>query len=376
MLYISLVISLVLLVVVNRIVARLRHPVLGTIVCCLGCTLGPGCVMLYFPAVAWQAGLMCVSLPILLVPRRGKRLYLPLSCVATLVAYGILLHSAVEKRRSVAQLREQYPFESLEERLPVRPDRESSPPTHPGRLDRLESEIEQQSEPWWYNARAANLEQLHKNSVDDFVNSAGFGVGRVRRMRPPTDAESLKSGLQDNPPVPQPDYLSPFVHPAGDLTTRPPDWDAPKLSLLHDAGVLDFVNPKGFGFIKDRRHVAGFQKHGMTKVPEASAPWAVARVELVGLLLHDSPAAYVSANLPRMDELRAAPTRPLDAFEVEALESLRHGEDLFARGADDKARMVGAIRATKQCLGCHGGARGDLLGAFSYGLRRDTPRPR
>jgi hypothetical protein len=77
--------------------------------------------------------------------------------------------------------------------------------------------------------------------------------------------------------------------------------------------------------------------------------------------------AYVSANLPRMEELRDAPTRPLDPFEVVGLEALRGGKDLFARGTDKQARMLGAIRATRQCLQCHGG---DLLGAFSYTLRR------
>ena len=30
--------------------------------------------------------------------------------------------------------------------------------------------------------------------------------------------------------------------------------------------------------------------------------------------------------------------------------------------------MLGAIRSAKQCVQCHGGQRGDLLGAFSYTL--------
>jgi hypothetical protein len=32
--------------------------------------------------------------------------------------------------------------------------------------------------------------------------------------------------------------------------------------------------------------------------------------------------------------------------------------------------MLGAIRSTRQCLSCHGGNRGDLLGAFSYVFTR------
>ena len=111
----------------------------------------------------------------------------------------------------------------------------------------------------------------------------------------------------------------------------------------------------------------------MSKVSESKVDvWKPARIELVGLLLHQAPVVYRSTNLPRMSELKSVPTRSLDAFEMQALEELKKGEDLFVRGLDDKARMVGAIRATKQCLDCHEGQRGDLLGAFSYGFRRET----
>ncbi len=33
--------------------------------------------------------------------------------------------------------------------------------------------------------------------------------------------------------------------------------------------------------------------------------------------------------------------------------------------------MLGAVRSAKQCVKCHGGSRGDLLGAFSYTLRAE-----
>jgi hypothetical protein len=144
---------------------------------------------------------------------------------------------------------------------------------------------------------------------------------------------------------------------------------------LHDDGVLDFLNPKGFGFVKDRKHVAGFQKHGMTKVPEATTTWSVAHLELVGLVVHERPVVYITANLPQMDEVQDAPMRPLDSFELDGLDALRRGEDLYYRGAEEKGRMMGSIRAVEQCLKCHGGNRGDLLGAFSYGLRREKSQP-
>lgn len=72
-----------------------------------------------------------------------------------------------------------------------------------------------------------------------------------------------------------------------------------------------------------------------------------------------------------MDELRDAPTRPLNPFETSALPALRKGRELEASFSADHIRMLGAIRATKQCLGCHAGERGEMLGAFSYLLRRE-----
>jgi len=105
------------------------------------------------------------------------------------------------------------------------------------------------------------------------------------------------------------------------------------LNGLHRAGVLDFVNFENFGYIQDRRHVSGFQSHQFGKVPEPSAAYRVETLDLVSLLLHDKPVAYVSANLPRMDELKKAPTRPLDRFETGGLEKLRGGEDLVVAGS-------------------------------------------
>ena len=76
---------------------------------------------------------------------------------------------------------------------------------------------------------------------------------------------------------------------------------------------------------------------------------------------------YRSDKLPRMDELKDAPTRPPDEFEAAALEKLRAGADLHV--GDDGTRFLGAVRSAKQCVECHGGERGALLGAFSYRLR-------
>ena len=92
------------------------------------------------------------------------------------------------------------------------------------------------------------------------------------------------------------------------------------------------------------------------------------RVESVGLLAHPEPVVYVSERLPAMADLRSAPTRPLDEFEADALAAVRRGEDGHAARRGDEVRFVGAVRSARQCVGCHGGERGGLLGAFSYTL--------
>ncbi len=179
--------------------------------------------------------------------------------------------------------------------------------------------------------------------------------------------KGLEDGLRDEQPVPQPLVVG------GKLRSvdTPDSVVAPELSTLdrmNQNGVVDFVHSAGCGYVKDRRHVAGFQAHQFSKVPEADGKLRVASVELIGWL-RGSPAVYVSDNLPAMKELRNAPTRPLDEFEAEGLTKLRQGEDLFIKSENGGVRLLGSIRATKQCVDCHGGQRGDLLGAFSYQLR-------
>jgi hypothetical protein len=128
--------------------------------------------------------------------------------------------------------------------------------------------------------------------------------------------------------------------------------------------------------------------------------WEVKKLDLVGLVLHREPVAYVSeSRVPRaesrgpetktsignsgsrpstldprpsltMDKLHAAPTRELDEFEYSGLSVLENGQDLYARSDHGVIRLLGAVRAKTSCLSCHTKHKpGDLLGAFSYTLR-------
>ena len=94
-------------------------------------------------------------------------------------------------------------------------------------------------------------------------------------------------------------------------------------------------------------------------------------IELVSLLLHDAPRVYATTDLPRMDKIRTVPTRSLDRFEETGLLELKVGEDFFTSETPKGVRMLGAIRSIEQCVQCHGGECGDLLGAFSYVLSYD-----
>ena len=118
--------------------------------------------------------------------------------------------------------------------------------------------------------------------------------------------------------------------------------------------------------------MAGFQSHQFTSVPVFDKQRVVQTIDLVSLLRHTDPVAYLSDHLPRMDR-SGAPTRPLTGFEASGLEKMKRGEDLVIGAAGDRLRMLGSIRSTKQCIQCHGGERGDLLGAFSYTLKQGQP---
>lgn len=232
-----------------------------------------------------------------------------------------------------------------------------------------------------HDRRLAALAQMHSSQVEEFVNQEDFGYWRTPPMATP---EYLN--LPDAPPVPF--ALVPALSPGGEgsRVDLPETAEAAALSLrglgeFHDRGRYNFLDPSRFGLIRDREHVIAFRSHLMWRTPDLRDPslpvppaeerWALSRLELVSLLKQKSPAVYVSDHLPRMDDLKKAETRPLSPFEARALEAMRTGDDLAVEATSNRILLMGSLRATKQCLACHRVRRGDLLGAFSYELRRD-----
>jgi hypothetical protein len=145
------------------------------------------------------------------------------------------------------------------------------------------------------------------------------------------------------------------------------------LESLHLDGQRDFLDAGQMGYIQDRDHVMGFESHHFTKMPAASdqslqTSWRISRLELIGLLKYDEPRAYISENLPRLQDLGEAATRGLNKFETAALKRLRTQEDVVIDEAPNRICMLGSLRASKACIRCHDVQRGELLGALSYEL--------
>jgi hypothetical protein len=67
-----------------------------------------------------------------------------------------------------------------------------------------------------------------------------------------------------------------------------------------------------------------------------------------------------------MDKLAGVPHRALNQFEAGALPQLETAKDLVIEQQPKRIEMLGAVRAATNCLACHEGQRGELLGAFSY----------
>jgi hypothetical protein len=246
--------------------------------------------------------------------------------------------------------------------------------------------------------------------VQQFIDSPGFGVGRMIRMIEPekwADAPDVRSTRLPASDVCDMDATPPGGPVGGkpSHTSTPPAEppSARQLGVLHDEGLMDFVNRRGWGYVEDIDHVAGFQVHHFRQTPQLTAAkdlhaesglddfydrevhnrldlspdtdenWTVRRMELVSLLTHDEPCVYVSDELPRMDKAAEYPVRPLDVFERRALGKLERGEDLVYETETNRLRMLGALRAARQCQQCHQVERGELLGAFSYVLERVKP---
>jgi len=380
----ALLVSGVLLIVTNALACSGR-PGQATTVAGLF-VLGGILSAVYIPLIVhafllWLAGLLVCGM------RAEKRAFVLGSLAATCLAYTLLGLLAWSTIGDYPQIRDQYPFQSLSERLAyeARGRAKQSAVRDPSeaaqeRLAEVEKKVEDRA-----RLRAQSLELMHASSVRQFVESPGFGPLRMFNRPGPLHVRLLDEGpvalgsaasvqlvAEDTPA---------YVAPGTDAPVRSPGREqGEQLWRMHQTGLVEFLNPEGFGYVQNRKRVAGFQSHGFRRAApfphgDGSSLWRIEKLELVGLLRHETPVVYVSEYLPRMDQLGKARTRPLDTFERASLAALQRGEDLMKAHTPDGLRVLGTIRAGQPCLSCHDAERGALLGAFSYKLRRAQGSP-
>lgn len=296
------------------------------------------------------------------------------------------------------QLRQEYPIESLSQRLTFEPETIADPQSafslayadgsdiEPQVLQRLNlTERENRS----YDLRRYELHSLHDGEVRAFTEAAGLGIGRMipafgvrRENLSPMNLEPLS-------PLPSEDSES-FVALDGQ-TIRTTDsaveddanGGAAELSVeplarrvYRSTDAFKFVPDVTLGYVAGKQQAAGFLSHRFARNPEPVEPdarghrWEIVRLELVSLLKFKEARVYVSKELPQIEKLQHVPTRSLDDFEREALAKLWRDDDVVFHEDGPVIHMLGALRAATECLDCHSVKRGQLLGAFSYELRR------
>src|SRR5262249_5612154 len=136
------------------------------------------------------------------------RKFLFRSFAATVVVYlGAFVYFAIFEERKWAKLEARYPVESLTERLQYEKEaRKLAPPQSAAALanaERLAAFEAWMAEPYFEAyPREVSLRQLHASSVQRFIDSQGFGVGRMI-IRPAPDEVEL----------PEPEPISLPVYP-------------------------------------------------------------------------------------------------------------------------------------------------------------------
>lgn len=292
-------------------------------------------------------------------------------------------------KHDIPALRKKFAYESLVERLAYEADHVTQrvPLSRDSKAswERLKT-MESSFAGGYFNrsTRAEALHALHSKEVEAFIKRNGFGLER-RPHASPRDwylSPATPIVLKKLPGAEDEASAGVELPPKDEAAYKNMRWPSvASLATYHTSGLTyHFFALNSFGHVKDVKNVAGFQGHHFSRAHELSVDsnnpvkerWALQRLELVSILKHDKPMIYVSEELPRMESLKKIKTRDLNDFETNGLTALTKGEDLTAEATTNRLLMFGSIRAVKQCVACHETVKeGDLLGAFSYELRRD-----
>lgn len=338
----------------------------------LVCAIGPICVFSGFlPGyiVSFFIGLIALAIwKRDILPRYST---VPLILIAIfvghLVPYLLVVRSDMQR---YDEIREAIVPLNIDERLnrPAKPSIESV--LDLSAAEDLEASVQELTHT---SSRKFYFAKLHESRVSHFVNNPGFGVMRI--LFPVREKEFY---LPTRTPISQPRMISTSQARSDIDHPVDPEYDPRD---FHRKTTVEFAYPIGWGWERSPNEYLGFQPHQLgnrskhemfseEKLELHLGLWRIASLELIGLLAHPKPTVYMTANLPRMDEAKTAPTREPDEFESAGLKAIAKGQELyFGRSRTEPLlRMVGGIRAAKSCVNCHGCREGELLGAFSYTL--------
>jgi hypothetical protein len=205
---------------------------------------------------------------------------------------------------------------------------------------------------------AVMISQLHQEAYQHFISQPGMGRGRMVPFLSVVQREWK-----------MPEWTS------EELAKEPPPHKGTKdLGLIHRLS-LQYFGDSNTKTQQERlaRNAPILHSTGKEYKKEKNQFWEIKSLDLVGLVMHDTPMVYISNKIPLMMEMKDLPKRPireLDLFEAEGLQELWNGKDLYIRSKDTTIRVLGPIHAGKACLKCHHDTKeGDMLGAFSYTLR-------
>lgn len=286
----------------------------------------------------------------------------------TVVPYSILIGSGVKEFYRIGELRNQYPIESLTTRLQLEKSGDQIIQDESIQLDAVVDhrlfEFEQRIDTYG-TYRATALIRLHNDTYRRFAAAEGFGPARMGMIPITGRFVDFVSYTRDSAVLPL--SLKSQANTSATVIT----------DSVHIKVLEDFFEPDSFGDVTNSSHVIGFEPHGPNHLnysigvmdDDDTSHWQLTRLELVSLLRHDEPRVYIADTIPLMNELQSLPHRALNEFEAAALPKLATSKDTVIEEIAGGAKMLGAIRAGNDCLQCHHGPRGKLLGAFSYEFR-------
>src|SRR5262249_17506858 len=145
------------------------------------------------------------------------------------------------------------------------------------------------------------LTRMHNDAVLRFGNTQGFGGGRMGGFASPQKVVK--------------EWKVPWWSP-GELTEEKTVDGEMDLSVIHNESLSDFADDHAGDATKAPTNIG----HAAQK----QKTWELKSLDLVGLMKHPQPLAYISEKIDvDMDKLKALPTRSLDYFELAGVEELR-----------------------------------------------------